>query len=302
MKPMPDYADVYADQRDFLWGYCYRLTGSAADAEDLVQETFVRALERPPVDTAMPWRPWLVRVATNLAYDEARKRKRRDYAGVWLPSPIETDAAGAPVDASSRYDLVESASMAFLLALEALTPRQRAVLLLRDVYDLSVAEAAEALDITPANVKTTHHRARQALADYDASRRRFDAERLRRARAVLGELLARAQARDVAGLEALLAAGVRSMSDGAGEFYTARVPVVGREKVALFYSRIAAPPEEEVRVEFRELGGLAAVVVERPGAPEGWATRFAVAIDVDDAGLVDAVYAVVAPEKLAGLR
>jgi RNA polymerase sigma factor (sigma-70 family) len=128
-------------------GLCYRMTGNAADADDLVQETFVRAWKSPPERTEEPWRPWLARVAMNLSRDLLRRRKRRHYDGTWLPSPIETgDEAAAPPDEPvdeqgdplARYDMLESVSFAFLLALEALTPAQRAVLLLRDVFDYSV--------------------------------------------------------------------------------------------------------------------------------------------------------------------
>src|SRR5687768_711266 len=130
--------------RHFLWGLCYRMTGSAADADDLVQETFVRAIERPPVDMRDGWRAWLARVATNLAIDALRRRKRREYIGPWLPAPIDTAGEASPpaheiaspeISTEHRYDLVESVSVAFLLALEHLTPRQRAVLILRDVFD-----------------------------------------------------------------------------------------------------------------------------------------------------------------------
>src|SRR6185295_12271247 len=91
----PALSAAFAADRRFLWGLCYRLTGSAADADDLVQETFVRAMERPPPRTDEPARPWLVRVATNLGRDLLRRRKRRGYVGPWLPSPIETDAGDA---------------------------------------------------------------------------------------------------------------------------------------------------------------------------------------------------------------
>src|SRR5207253_2970137 len=110
-----------------------------------------------------------------------RRRKRRDYVGSWLPSPIETGEEASPpaheiesAEASTeyRYDLMESVSMAFLLALEWLTPRQRAVLLLRDVFDYSVQETGRALDLTQANVKVTHHRARQAMKAYEGHRQR----------------------------------------------------------------------------------------------------------------------------------
>src|SRR5262249_47728960 len=156
------------------------LTGSAADAEDLVQSTFERALLRPPKDLDRELRPWLVRVAMNLGRDLLRKRKRRPYKGPWLPSPLETGSEASPPSfelelptgesPEARYDWLESVSFAFLLALEALTPTQRAVLILRDVFDYSVAETAAALGLSAANVKTSHHRARRAMAAYEAAR------------------------------------------------------------------------------------------------------------------------------------
>ena len=151
----------------------------------------MRALERPPARTDEPWRPWLVRVAMNLARDLLRRRRRSPYRGTWLPSPIETGADDAPpayeIPAESgsptegRYELLESVSFAFLLALEALTPSQRAVLLLRDVFDYSVRETADALGMSEANVKVTHHRARRAMAAYDRDRCVPTARRCRRA-------------------------------------------------------------------------------------------------------------------------
>jgi RNA polymerase sigma-70 factor (ECF subfamily) len=140
------------------------MTGNAADADDAVQETFVRVIEKPPPKLDQPLRPWLIRVAINLCRDILRRR-RRNYIGPWLPSPIPTAASDDPPSyeprqpddesPGARYELIESISFAFLLALEALTPMQRAVLLLRDVFDYSTAETAVAMDITEANVKTT---------------------------------------------------------------------------------------------------------------------------------------------------
>ena len=106
--------------RDFLWGLCYRMTGSAADAEDLVQDTFERALRSPPPDSERSLRPWLARVALNLSCDHLRRRKLAPYRGSWLPEPVPTESLraveqrGARADA--RYDLLESTTFAFLLA------------------------------------------------------------------------------------------------------------------------------------------------------------------------------------------
>src|SRR5262249_19218687 len=92
----PGAADLFRNHGRFLWGLCYRMTGSAADADDLVQETFVRAIERPPRVLDRPWRPWLVRVAMNLARDQLRRRRRRKYPGTWLPAPIDTSEEEIP--------------------------------------------------------------------------------------------------------------------------------------------------------------------------------------------------------------
>jgi RNA polymerase sigma-70 factor (ECF subfamily) len=150
-------AEVYHSNQKFLWGLCYRMTGNAADADEIVQETFVKALENPPPRMDEPLRPWLVRVALNLSRDLLRMRKRRGYAGEWLPAPVPTEnfedppsydpPASAEDSPSARYEMLESISFAFLLALEALTPTARAVLLLRDVFDYSTNETAEALGI-----------------------------------------------------------------------------------------------------------------------------------------------------------
>ncbi|HKA22086.1 MAG TPA: sigma-70 family RNA polymerase sigma factor [Blastocatellia bacterium] len=184
---MPISNEVYSENRHLLWGVCYRMTGNAAEAEDIVQETFVKALEKPPRDTQQAWRPWLLRVAINLSRNQVRRRRQRGYDGPWLPSPIPTgdrDVSGtegfkaAKEDTpSTRYDMLESISIAFLLALEALTPSQRAVLLLRDVFDYSTKETAEALEITETGAKVILHRARRIMRDYDKDRTVTSADR-----------------------------------------------------------------------------------------------------------------------------
>jgi RNA polymerase sigma factor (sigma-70 family) len=119
--------DLFSAHKRMLWGLSYRLTGCAADADDIVQDTFVRALRRStPLDDPS-WVPWLVRVTTNLGIDVLRGRRRQAYTGPWLPSPIEADQyeekSKAATGPETRYQMMESVSFAFLLALEALTPR-----------------------------------------------------------------------------------------------------------------------------------------------------------------------------------
>lgn len=286
------------------------MTGNAADADDLVQETFIRAIKSPPPRTDEPWRPWLVRVAMNLSRDLLRRRKRQTYDGPWLPSPLETeppaydppDEAGNP---ATRYDLLESVSYAFLLALEALTPTQRAVLLLRDVFDYSVNETAAALALSEANVKTTLHRARKAIAEYDRARRPITQALQQQARQVLEKFLGCLFNHDVAGAEALLAENVRQVSDGGGEFHAARVPIVGRDKVRLFNARlmqIAKANALEVRSEWRVLNGLPALVFEIPNIAPGFAPRTVMLCQLDAEGRIDLIHSVLASRKLTAIR
>jgi RNA polymerase sigma-70 factor (ECF subfamily) len=301
-----DLAPVFQEHRSFLWALTYRLTGNAADADDIVQESFLRALQRPPADRDRPWRPWLVRVAVNLGRDLLRRRRRRGgYEGQWLPSPIETEPPShEPVDEggspSARYDLLESVSFAFLIALEALTPMQRATLLLRDVFDYSAREAARALGLSEANARTTHLRARRALAGYDARRRPLTAEAQRRETAALQRFLACVTKGDVAGVEAMLAADARAVSDSAGEFHSNRVPVVGRRKVAALLVGVVKGIGRLRRAELRLLNGHPAVIAERePKA--GYGPRWVTQVDFDDAGRIRNVYTVLATRKLSAV-
>lgn len=311
---MPDaaLADAFAADRRFLWGLCYRMTGSAADADDVVQETFARALERPPRRTAEPLRPWLVRVAMNAARDLLRRRKRRAYVGPWLPAPVETGDEESPPahepalpggdTTAGRYDLLESVSFAFLLALEALTPRQRAVLLLRDVFDYSVRQTADALDLSEENVKTTHHRARRAMQSYDRSRCVPTRTLQAHTRQALERFMVALATGDQRAVEELLADDVRAVSDGAGEFHAARVPVVGRGKVARFYAKIAARRSPEARSEIRVLNGLPALVSEMGGTLPGEAVRMVLRVEVDADGRIVRLHAILASRKLTAVR
>lgn len=300
-EPASAVAGAFDEHRRFLWSLGYRLTGNAADADDIVQETFVRALARPPADRKRPWRPWLVQVALNLGRDLLRRRRRRGYDGPWLPSPVEAEPPSHEPTPAARYDLVESVSFAFLVALEALTPMQRAALLLRDVFDYSVRETAEALGISEANAKTTHLRARRALAAYEAGRRPPTPERQRRSRAALERFLSCVAAGDVAGVEAMLADDVRAVSDAGGEFPSNRVPVVGGQKVAALFLGVARGLGRLVRAEIRTLNGLPAFVGERePRA--GFAPRWVIQAELDDDGRIFRLYTVLASGKLTAVK
>jgi RNA polymerase sigma-70 factor (ECF subfamily) len=271
-----------------------------------VQETLLRAVERPPADTSRPWRPWLVRVATNLARDQLRRRRRRGYDGPWLPEPVETaalvDPSYEPPSTEGRYELLESISYAFLVALEALTPSQRAILVLCDVLDYDAAEAAQALDMKPGAVRTALHRARRRMAAYDAKRVPLTRSLARETRELLQRFVLGIASGDVAGMEALLTEDVVALNDAGGAFSAARVPVLGPAKVARFHRRIAGRPP--TAAEIREMNGLPALWVEVTPDPERphLASRFVMLVVPDGAGRLRGVHMVLAPAKLARIR
>lgn len=292
-----------AFERDarYLWGLSYRLTGSASLAEDLVQETFVRALRRPPADVGRPLRPWLRRVATNLGIDALRRRQSRPYDGPWLPEPIDTaglsDPAADVEDASLRR---EGLTLAFVVLLELLSPQQRAVVVLRDGLGLSVAETAEALDVARGNVKVAHHRARQRLAE--ASAQAPDADQRRRHGERLGELFGAIASGDEAQVIELLSADVRALSDGGGVVRAARRVVVGARDVARLLVGIARKGAPPVGVTLREINCLPAFdATYGPADPRG-ATRaiFQGVLGAD--GRFTALHIILAPAKTAAVE
>jgi len=312
--PMPasnaTIAAWFEEHRSFLRGLSYRITGSAADADDVVQETFVRACRHAPEHLDDP-RRWLTRVAVNLARDVLRRRKRRGYVGPWLPTPIETADDSPPSfepmvegrTLEGRFDLMESASLAFLQALEALTPTQRAVLLLRDVFDYSAAEVSVVLDTSEGNVRTVHHRARRAMGEYErrralptpASRARTDRV-LRRFVQLLG-------AGDVRGIEQMLAADVRAVTDGGGEVTASPTPIVGIKRIARFFARLAASRTGRTDVAYRSINQFPAAIFDfEPLMAGRRGRRLLLSIEVDGAGLIRSVRVIANPAKLAALH
>ncbi|HWC76282.1 MAG TPA: sigma-70 family RNA polymerase sigma factor, partial [Blastocatellia bacterium] len=246
---MSTLAIEFEGERRLLWGLCYRMNGNAADADDLVQETFLKAFEKPPRRLDLPLKPWLIKVAVNLSRDLLRRRKRRGYTGEWLPSPVPTDGEDSPASyeppapdkdsPGARYEMLESISVAFLLALEVLSPSQRAVLLLRDVFDYSTKEAADALDISEASAKVLLHRARARMRDYDGDRAVPTVARREATRKALEQFLRCLEAGDAERLEQLFSEDAVSISDGGGERPAALRPILGRARVIRLITGLA---------------------------------------------------------------
>jgi RNA polymerase sigma-70 factor (ECF subfamily) len=306
----------FQDHRSVLWGLSYRITGSAADADDIVQETFMRAHQHAPAHLDDP-RRWLMRVAVNAGRDVLRRRKRRAYTGPWLPTPIETGDDAPPSfepavegqTLESRYDLMESVSLAFLQALEALTPTQRAVLILRDVFDYSAAEVATALGMSAGNVRTVHHRARRAMESYERQRAIPTADNRGRTGKALQRFLSLLGAGDVQGIERMLAAGVTAVSDGGGEFTAVLRPIEGARRVAQFFARLAASRIERSTVAFRSINEFPAIVLHFEATPGAQARRrlhrrpprLVIGVDLNDAGLISMVRVIASSSKLKAI-
>ena len=299
--------DLFSAHKGMLWGLSYRLTGCAADADDIVQDAFVRALHRTNSPNDASWTPWLIRVTTNLAIDVLRRRRRQSYTGPWLPSPIETERFDAsttsknPIGPETRYQLVESVSFAFLLALEALTPRQRAVLILRDVFDYSARETAAAIGVSEENVRITLHRARHAMRAYDQTRTKPRVAQKETQR-LLSRFLQCLIDQDVSGAEALLAESVRTITDGGGEYTALHQPMTGREKVMNLHFSVAKRRAAGVRVELREINGEPAVVIEYAGTERKEAPRAIMRCELDPDGRIGELHTVFASRKLTDVR
>lgn len=203
------------------------MTGTVQAADEVVQDRFVRLLERPPADPSRPLRPWLVAVTLNLARDRLRRRKRQACVGPWLPAPVP-DARLA----DEALALRRTASRAFLVVAEAPTPNPRAVFLAREVLDWSAAETAEALGTTPGALDVAPHRAREAIGELPDAPSVLDD-------AVVAGFFALVQVGLPGAARRLRAPNVVVVDDGGGRVNAARLPVVGPAEVMTLFRRLA---------------------------------------------------------------
>ncbi|MGY1742020.1 MULTISPECIES: RNA polymerase sigma factor SigJ [unclassified Blastococcus] len=296
----PGLLPAFDAHRRLLFTVAYQMLGSVADAEDVVQDAWLRWSAADRSDVADP-RAYLVRVTSRLALDRLRsaRAQRETYVGPWLPEPLltgTTPAAAAPPgpDPAEAAELGEQVSLALLVVLETLSPVERAVFVLREVFGLPWAEVAGALGRSEAAVRQLGHRAREHV---QARRPRFDTDR-GEARAVTERFLAAAVSGDVEALMAAMSPGVVLVSDGGGRVRAALRPIVGAEKVARFLGAVGP--------QGAHLPGLRVELVEVNGAPAvaAWTAEgpfMALQVVLAD-GLVDQVLYIANPDKLAGLR
>ncbi|NES27655.1 RNA polymerase sigma-70 factor [Micromonospora terminaliae] len=285
----PDPAtEVFLTHRNLLFTVAYELLGSAADAEDVLQETWLRWVG-VDLDTVREQRAYLVRITTRQALARLRTlgRRKESYVGPWLPEPLLT----AP-DVAEDVELADSVSMAMLLVLETLTPTERAVFVLREVFDLGYDEIAEAVDKNPSAVRQIAHRAREHVA----ARRPRGPVSAAESRDALAAFQRATETGDLQGLLDILAPDVVFLGDGGGVRQAVPRPVVGADKVARLLAAGLGRIAELMSLRPAQVNGFPALIME-----QGDEIEAVLAVRIDD-GLVTGLYAVRNPHKLSHME
>jgi RNA polymerase sigma-70 factor, ECF subfamily len=284
-------SDVFDTDRPLLFSIAYRMLGSASDAEDVVQDAWMRYRGAEPSSIRSP-KAFATTIVTRLCLDRLKSARatREEYIGPWLPEPIVTATTEAP---DAMLQRAESLTLAFLVLLEDLSPEERAVFLLKEVFEYEHAEIAGMLGTTSENSRQLFHRAKSRIA-----RGRPRLTGTPRSRRTLAERFTRAfSSGDGSALTALLAEDVGLWSDGGGKASAARRPLIGREEVLRFLlglhrtARTAGVADASVRII--EANGEPAIVVRVGGRLE---SIFVVTVDTDT---ISAIRVVRNPDKLA---
>jgi RNA polymerase sigma-70 factor (ECF subfamily) len=278
--------DPFVTHRSLLFTVAYEMTGSAADAEDVVQETWLRWTDVDHSEVRDP-RAYLVQIVTRKALDRLRTlaRRREEYVGEWLPEPLLTSP-----DVAEDVELAESISIAMLTVLETLGPTERAVFVLREVFDAPYDEIADAVGKTSAAVRQIAHRAKEHLA---ARRPRMPVTRSEQEDVVERFLLA-IRGGDLQDLLDVLAPDVVAIADGGGLAPAARKPLVGKDRVARALLVLAKnAPGADISTVW--LNGALGVRVDLDGEVG------AISLSIEN-GRITGIYALANPYKLAGLR
>ncbi|NEB05893.1 RNA polymerase sigma-70 factor [Streptomyces sp. SID13726] len=287
-------ADEFQSHRPRLFGLAYRMLGSADEAEDTVQDAYLRfsGADRADIEHLGAW---LAKVVTNLCLNRltSARARREQYVGTWLPEPVVTsDGTLGPLESAEQRDAV---SMALLVLLERLTPTERAVYVLREAFAYGYREIAGVLDLSEANCRQLHRRAAQRVG---AAESRFAAPPERQ-RELVASFVTAARDGDLSGLEKLLAADATWWSDGGGRVSAARRPVEGREKVLRFLFGALEKWGAGMRFAPAEVNGGPGLTVW-----DGDTLTVVITFDVSDVsdagigGVIGGVRAVLNPEKL----
>jgi RNA polymerase sigma-70 factor (TIGR02957 family) len=278
--------DPFVTHRSLLFTVAYEMLGSAADAEDVVQETWLRWADVEHTEVRDP-RAYLVRIVTRQALNRLRTlaRRREEYVGEWLPEPLLTSP-----DVAEDVEFAESVSIAMLTVLETLAPAERAVFVLREVFDLPYADISAAVGKTPAAARQIAHRAREHVV---ARRPRIQVDRAEQQQ-VIDRFLAALRTGDLQELLDMLAPDVVLVADGGGEVNAFRRPVVGSDRVATLLSRFSTLAPDAV-VGPMWLNGAPAARIDLAGEIDS-----AISMVVVE-GRITRIYAIRNPHKLARL-
>jgi RNA polymerase sigma-70 factor, ECF subfamily len=279
--------EVFEELRPRMFGLAYRMLGSVADAEDIVQEAFLRWQNAEDIREPAAF---LTTVVTRLSLDQlksARVRRER-YVGPWLPEPLLADHMP---DASEAAELSDSLSMAFLMVLESLTPAERAAFLLREVFSYGYDEIADLLRTKEANIRQLVHRAKERIGE---RRQRFEADKEKQ-RELLGKFLFAVSTGEVDALIELLAEDAVCYTDGGGEVRAARRPIFGSDKIARFLAGIVGDMPRDLESQVMEANGAPAILLRSPQGAWGVLTA-----DTSEEK-IEAIYMVLNPKKISAV-
>lgn len=280
--------ETFLAHRNLLFTVAYEMLGSAADAEDVLQETWLR-WANVDLDVVRDRRAYLVRITTRQALTRLRTlgRRKESYVGSWLPEPLLTSP-----DVAEDVELADSVSMAMLLVLETLTPTERAVFVLRDVFDLGYDEIAEAVDKSPAAVRQIAHRAREHVA----ARRPRGIVSPAETRDALDAFRRAVETGDLQGLLDILAPDVVLVGDGGGVKQAVLRPIVGADKVARVLTAGLGRVAAAASLQSVQVNGHPALILRLDGELDS-----VVAVRIEQ-GLVTGLYAVRNPQKLSHME
>ena len=282
--------ESFETYRSYLFAIAYRMLGSAMDAEDMVQETYLRYRNTPP-ETIQSLKAFLTTIITRLCMDQLQlaRRKRELYVGPWLPEPILTSTTAEAADPEERVNMEESISLAFLMLLEELQPFERAVFLLREVFEYEFAEIATMLSKSEAACRRSFSRAKQHLKE---RRPRFPASPETH-RQLLGSYLQAVETGEMTPLMNLLTEDVTLWADAGGKIKQAALrPITGRDAVARFSLGTARFLPEEYLVEMAEVNGRSALIFRT-----GEQSLLVLTIEVE-ADRIQSIRVIANPEKL----
>nr|WP_202498690.1 RNA polymerase sigma-70 factor [Streptomyces sp. SID5469] len=284
--------EVFVEHRPVLMGVAYRMLGRVADAEDVVQEAWLRWSGADRSDVREP-RRYLVRITTRLAIDRLRQLRSRNeaYVGPWLPEPYLTDFGDTVPDAAERAVLADSVSLAVLVVLESLSPLERAVFVLREAFGFPFADIAVTLERSEAAVRQLAGRARKHV---DEGRPRYEVDPAER-RDLTERFLAAAAEGDLEGLMSMLAPDVRLVGDSGGRARAPRRVLESADKVGRFLVGVTRKGVADVSFRSLEVNGGPALLVLSAGKPDS-----VFQLDVAD-GRIQCVYIIRNPEKLVSL-